>query len=247
MAHMFDVMSTITGQINILSDYYINPSKSSIRKLPSIPEFVYAAIDRYISRHEEIIYNRDRSIDAKICILSDTNDVFNPVYLTVITNITEPIIDKISIHVNHKDQSGAGIGYLLGIPKYAFSSDADAVNSSELLRKIYFGILALDPNMEYKPTPGILRVMNSKKIDIKSYDIQMIYIALCFMNVVMGNWFGKGTKDIEEYTLSSFTPEEMPEAIRNKTIKILNKFGSSNGNIRDSIEKGDLLKMIVED
>ena len=57
MAHIFHVMSTITGQINILSDYYNNPSKSSIRKSPSIPEFVYASIDRYISRHEEIIYD----------------------------------------------------------------------------------------------------------------------------------------------------------------------------------------------
>ncbi len=246
MAHIFYVMSTITGQINILTDYYNNPSKSSIRKLPSIPEFVYASIDRYISRHEEIIYDRNKSIDAKICILSDTEDIFNPVYVTVVSNITEPIIDKVSIHVNHKDQYGVGIGYILGIPKYAFSQDADAVNSSELLRKIYFGLLALDSNMEYKPTPGILRVAKSKKINIKSYDIQMIYLALCFMNIVMGNWFGKD-KGVEEYTLSSFTPEEMPEEIRNKAISILSKIGTSIGNIRDSIENGTLLKMIVEE
>lgn len=247
MAHMFHVMSTITGQINILSDYYNNPSKSSIRKSPSIPEFVYASIDRYVARHEEVVYDKNKPIDIKICILSDTEDVFNPIYVTVVNNITEPIIDKVSIYVNHKDQTGIGIGYILGIPRLAFSRDTDAVTSSECLRKIYFGILSLDSNMEYKPSIGILRVAKSKKIDIKSYDIQMIYAALCFMNIVMCNWFGKD-KDVEEFTLSSFESEEMPEEIRNKAISILNKFGSNGvGNVRDSIEKGELIKMIVED
>ena len=75
----------------------------------------------------------------------------------------------------------------------------------------------------------------------------MNYSALCFMNVIMKNWFGNNAKDIEEYTLCSFDNNELPEKDRKKVIDIVNKFGISISTVRDSIEKGTLMKAISEE
>lgn len=247
MAHIFDVMSTITGQINILSDYYSSPGKFSIRKSPTVPDFVVYSVERYIKRHSEIIYDKNKPVNTELNILSDTGDAFNPVYITIISNITEPIIDKVSIHVNHKDQSGPGVAILLGIPKCSFDPDLDVITSSEILKNIYFGILVLDSNMDYKPSIGLLRVINDPRIEVYSYNIQMIYVALCCMNIVMRKWFGNNTKDIEEYTLSSFEEKEMPKNIRDKAISILSEFAINIGSVRESIEKGTLMELAIKE
>ena len=247
MAHIFDVMSTITGQINILSEYYSSPGKSTIRKCPTVPKFVTYSIDRYLKRHQEIVNDKNKPVNVEPCILSDTGDPFNPVYIAVVSNITVPIVDKVSIHVDHKDHSGPGICILLGIPKYSFDPDLDVVASSELLREIYFNILALDPVMDYKPSIKILKVADDPRIDINTYNIQMICVALCCMNIVMKKWFGSNTKGIEEYTLSSFEESELPNEIRMKVIEILSKFGTGIGLVRESIENGTMLEMITKD
>ena len=247
MAHIFEIMSIVTSQINILTDYYGSSGRNSIRKLPTIPEHIYAAIDRYLMRHEDIIYDKNLPISTKVCTSTNCEDVFTNIYVCVINNITKPIIDKMTIYVDHKDQRGPGIGIFVGIPKIAFNQDYNAPDSSQLLRDIYTGLLELDVDMQFKPSIHVIRVANDKRIDIHSYDIQMNYSALCFMNVIMKNWFGNNAKDIEEYTLCSFDNNELPEKKKKKVIDIVNKFGISISTVRDSIEKGTLMKAISEE
>ena len=249
MAHIFEIMSIVTAQITILSDYYNNPGKSNIRKLPEVPKFIYSSIDRYLLRHyDEIVYDKNKPITTKICLTSDTENVFNPVYISVINNVTKPIIDKISIHVDNKEKRGPGICIFVGIPRLAFNENFNADLSSQLLREVYFGLLGLDDALQYKPGIEIIRVANDKRIDIYSYDIQMNYVALLCMNIIMKNWFEYNkTSNVEDLTLCSFTNEELPEKVRNNIIQALIKFGTNISSVRDSIEKGTLMEFISKE
>ena len=248
MAHMFDILSNITGQINLLTDYYYFRKIKTIRKLPEIPDFIYTVINRYLLKNNNIICSTDKQINVELCIVTDAGDAFSPVYIAVVNNISLPILDKIVVQVDHKDDYGLGNGIILCIPKITFADEADVDSLIPILKGIYFGILEFDSNMTYKPSDGMLRVANNPNININSYDLEMIYTAICCMNIIMRKWYN-ANKDIkvEDLTMYAFCDSNiLLDDDKNKIKTIISKFGTTIGDLRDALVNGKLLKAIIE-
>lgn len=247
MANIFDVMSTINGQLNLLIDYYDRRSKSSIRRLPDVPTFVVNSIDRHIRTYEHVIYDKTESVVPELCLMSDTGDTFNPVYICVTSNINYPIIDKVSIYASHKDESGMGIGYVLAVPKIIFIEDYVSVyDLSDVFMRIYFGILSLDPEMIHKPSIGLIKFSTDPRLSINSYELEMAYVAIGCANINMKKWIGSSVKNIEESTLEAFSDDSnLDQDLKEKICSVIKKYASNIGNLRDGLTSGDMLGDII--
>lgn len=241
MAHIFDVISTVNGQLNILSKYY-NEHTNVIRSLPNIPNFILGSLKRLICTScANAVIDDNQEIVINIAVMADTGDQFNPVYVCVVSNINKPIIDKVPIVFNRGNVTGPGLAYIVYIPKSTFEDSTDIADVSTILRYTYFGLISIDPNMTYDANPKILNIIDGNAF-IYSYDIAMIIVAISAMHINLRSWFSsKGSILPGKYALEAFTDDEISQSVKDAIAPIIEKYGISIGNLRDSIENGNLL------
>jgi len=248
MAHIFDLMSTVCGQINVLSDYYSGVDGVSIRNLPHLPNFIVVSVNRAEDTMPWIVKDPKEVSNIDIVTILDTGDPFTPIYMCVADNITQAIVDKVPIMVNYKGNKGPGVGYVIVVPKMVFGTDIDVEETAKLFKNLYFTLLDLDPNMQFKAEPAILRLYNSQKIRIYTYDLTMILVALGMANINMRSLFvmEEDRRPIDSfYTLSAFTPEEMPDDVRSSIYYILDEFCTDMDKLRDSVGSGKMLRTLL--
>lgn len=247
MAHIFDVISTVNGQLNILSKYY-NEHSNLIRSLPNIPNFILGSLKRLICTScADLVIDDNEEIVINVAVMADTGDPFNPVYICVVSNINKPIIDKVPIVFNRGNVTGPGLAYIVYVPKVTFDDATDIADVSTILRHIYFGLISVDPYMTYDANPKILNIIDGNSF-IYSYDIAMLIVAISAMHINLRSWFGswfgfsnKGSVLPAKYTLEAFSDEEISQPVKDAITPIIEKYGISIGNLRDSIENGNLL------
>ena len=173
--------------------------------------------------------------------MADTGDPFNPVYICVVSNINKPIIDKVPIVFNRGNVTGPGLAYIVYVPKVTFDDATDIADVSTILRHIYFGLISVDPYMTYDANPKILNIIDGNSF-IYSYDIAMLIVAISAMHINLRSWFGsKGSALPAKYALEAFSDEEISQPVKDAITPVIEKYGISIGNLRDSIENGNLL------
>jgi hypothetical protein len=246
MAHIFDVISTVNGQLNILSKYY-NEHSNLIRSLPNIPNFILGSLKRLICTScADSVIDDNEEIVINVAVMADTGDQFNPVYICVVSNIKAPIIDKVPIIFNRGNVTGPGIAYIVYVPKLLFDEDVDIADISIILRKIYFGLISYDSNMTFSANPKLLNIIDGNTF-IDSYDISMIMIAISAMHINLRSWFGsKGSALPATYALEAFKDDEISPKIKDAIIPVIENYGISIGNLRDSIDNGNLIVDVWE-
>lgn len=246
MAHIFDVLSTINGQLNILSKDYDGRGKA--RHLNNAPEFMLMAINRAIDSNPDIMIDKDHNATIEKPILGATGDHYNPVYIAVVGNINSPVVDKVPIMVDYKDAHGPGTAYIIGIPKILFSADSD--KAAELLRKIYLPVLDMDKEMQYSASPSILIIQDKPGVDIKTYDLTMILVALACIHINLRNWYvetdnGKPVDPSAMLVAFSEFDQYKADDAKNGVFRALTKYGKNINDIRDAVGNGKLVKLFL--
>ena len=185
MAHIFDVMSTINGQLNILAKDYSGRGKA--HRLNAAPDFVTMVINRAVDIFPDLLKDPEKNVTIEKPTLGSTGDHFNPVYMAVVTNLTMPIVDKVPFMVHYKDAHGPGTAYVVVVPKDMFGEETDAVDVGFMLKKIYLGILNMDPEMDYSANTGIIVLHNNSQANVSTYDLTMMLVAVACININLRN------------------------------------------------------------
>lgn len=236
MAHIFDVMSTICGNLNSIYNQY-DGKGSFVNKLPNVPNIVMVCANRALDSNSNIA-TIDFTIRAK------TGDPFSQVYLSIAEGIDNPVVDKVPFKYTDvkPENDGVGLAYIIIVPRKIFDENTTINEIARILKDIYFEILNFDHDMKYKAEPAILALADSDKVKIPTYDVMMIYIALGFANINLRSWYTMDGRNPvgPEYTLQAFTEKELPEKYRNKIIKVLKTHATKIGILRDSLS-GNLL------
>ena len=145
MAHIFDVMGTVNGNLNLIFNHY-QDKKVTLRTI-SAPDFLIVAICRAIDTKDPnyILIDPDAG-DPEIVItmIGSTGDDFNPAYIAVAKNLKHPIIDRVPVMINHNDISGPGVAYIVIVPEALFENDTTIEESAKCLKELYFGLLEFD-------------------------------------------------------------------------------------------------------
>lgn len=245
MAHIFEIMATTNGQLNNIFNYY-NKISNSIRKLPNIPTFLVVSVNRAIDNQPDIKTDENKAPEIDCVIKANTGDVFNPVYICVVDYIEKPVIDKVPIMVNQRDVSGPGLAYVVLLPMKIFD-DASFEEVAVTLKDLYFSILDLDSNMQFKAEPAIIKFSESTQIRVTTYDITMIYAALGCAYINLKSWFQTedGSPLESSHILNTFTDKELPEYYKKTVSASLDKYCKNIGTLRDSIGSGNLLKNVL--
>lgn len=254
MAHIFDVMVALNGQMNVLSKKYID-KRGTVRTIDP-PKFLNVAISRAIDKlvveyGKEAVFT-DPENDSPIIDLTslvDTGDNFNPLYVCVAENVKIPVIDKIPVIINHKDQTGPGVGIIVLLPLQIFDYDATIEYNAKILLDIYFAIANLDPNITYKLCRKVVKYSEHPKVPVPTYDLTMLYVALGCTYVNLRTWYKNNNKPIAaSYIKDAFDPEdEIPENVINDIATTLDINAKSVGTLRDSVATGDLLLYALYD
>lgn len=243
MAHIFDVMSTINGQLNILAKDYSGRGKA--HRLNAAPDFVTMVINRAVDIFPDLLKDPEKNVTIEKPTLGSTGDHFNPVYMAVVTNLTMPIVDKVPFMVNYKDAHGPGTAYVVVVPKDMFGEETDAVDVGFMLKKIYLGILNMDPEMDYSANTGIIVLHNNSQANVSTYDLTMMLVAVACININLRNWFAENGKPLEPvYTVSAFPEIEIRE-IKDSLIRVCDKHGKSISELRDAVANGNLVKVFM--
>lgn len=246
MAHIFDVLSTINGQLNILSKDYDGQGRA--RHLNNAPEFMLMAINRAIDCNPDIMIDSDANATIEKPVLGTTGDHYNPVYIAVVGNINTPVVDKVPIMVNYKDAHGPGTAYIIGVPKILFSSDSDG--AAALLRKIYLDVLSMDKEMEYSASPSILIIQDKPDINVKTYDLTMMLVAMACIHINLRNWYVDTDtgKPVDPTVMLDAFPEfdqYKADEVKNGVFRTLTKYGKNINEIRDAVGNGKLVKLFL--
>lgn len=250
MAHIFDVMVALNGQMNVLSNHYLE-KRGSVRTIEP-PKFLNVAISRAIeNRPKEEVFT-DPENDSPIINLTsmvDTGDNFNPLYVCVAENIKIPIIDKIPVIINHKDQSGPGVAIVVVLPMEIFGYSTPVEYNAKMLFKIYSQLANMDPNNKYKIDASIIRYSENSKIPVPTYDLTMAYVALGCVYINLRTWYKTNNKKpiSASYIADAFEEGEMDEDTLSNITTTLNRNAKTVGTLRDSVATGDLLLYALYD
>ena len=247
MAHIFDVLSTINGQLNILAKDYMGQGKA--RHLNCAPDFVLMSINRAIDVNKELLIDSDKNASVEKPVLGSTGDHFNPVYLVVVSNIRSPIIDKVPVIVNYKEAHGPGTAYIVGVPKLLFEADTDDEMAAKILRDIYFPVLDMDKEMEFKASPATLIIHDQAGVNIKTYDLTMVLVAIGCIYVNLRNWYVTDSgKPISPSHLFEAFPEfdqYKAESVKEGIVLAFEKHGKNINEIRDAVASGKLVRVFM--
>lgn len=247
MAHIFDVMSTVNGQLNILAKDYAGQGPT--RHLNNVPDFVIMAVNRAIDTNTSLLIESEKNASIEKPILGSTGDHYSPVYLGVVNNISTPIVDKVPIMANYKDAHGPGTAYIVGVPKKLFDPETTAEEVSTILRNIYFPLLNMDKEMEYAASPATLIIHNKPGVNIKTYDLTMTLVAIGCMYVNVRNWFVTDTGSPVDATLilPAFPEFEKYNAksVEDGIVRTLGKYGKNINDLRDAVANGKLVRVFM--
>nr|DAK74549.1 MAG TPA: hypothetical protein [Caudoviricetes sp.] len=234
MAHVFDVMASLTGQLNVLTGHYCN--NTMLNGMDTIPTFIAVALDRN-KRFTDL--KDDEDLDISSAIISNTHDIFNPLYVVTVINIKEPMVLKLPTNVVKGDQSGPAIATLVVLPRLIFDEDTDVKVIADILKKVYFGVLNTDPNMSFEVTDMMLSVgnKNDNKLFIPTYDLTMLYVVYGFIYIYIKNYFNASSDDIVNIILG----EDYDEASRSNLSCTLQKNASSISSLREAFGYGTIL------
>lgn len=187
MIHPFEIMNKVSNRIEILLKDYTGETMA--RSISKAPEFIAVCINRAIDIDSSIMIDPDEKIHINkptVEVVNDDN--FSPIYIAIATNINKPIIDKTAVSIDFKKSHGAGIATIVVLPETIFTTNKDV--AIVYIMDIFFKILNLDTEMEYKASPSILKFAESTKINISMYDITMMLAASCFVKYVCSVLFG---------------------------------------------------------
>ena len=243
MAHIFDVMGTVNGNLNLIFNHY-QDKKVTLRTI-SAPDFLIVAICRAIDTKDPnyILIDPDAG-DPEIVItmIGSTGDDFNPAYIAVAKNLKHPIIDRVPVMINHNDISGPGVAYIVIVPEALFENDTTIEESAKCLKELYFGLLEFDPIMKFKVDAAMIRYSENTKYPVPTYDLMMAYIALGCININLKSWYRETNKPISsKYTLLAFNEGELDEGTSKNIIYTLEKHAIRISSLRDSLGDGSLL------
>lgn len=245
MAHIFDVLSTINGQLNIIAKDFSGQGKA--RHLNQSPDFLVMSVNRAIETVDGLLEDPEANASIEKPTLGSTGDPYSPVYMAVVGNINEPIIDKVPVMVNYKEAHGPGTAYIVGIPKKLFMSDTSTEESAKILRNIYLPILSLDKEMEYSASPAIILLHNDNRVNISTYDLTMMLVAIGCINVNMRNWFvtDSGRSVDFSYTLAGFPEFDDHDDIKDGLTRVYNSYGRNINDLRDAVGNGKLVRTFM--
>lgn len=243
MAHIFDVMGTVNGNLNLIFNHY-QDKKITLRTI-NPPDFLVVAICRAIDTKDPkyILINPNAgNPEITKTIIASSGDDFNPTYVAVAKNLKHPIIDRVPVMVNHNDNYGPGVAYIVIVPEKLFDEKETVADSAKCLKEIYFGLLSFDPIMKFKADATMLRYSENTKCPVPTYDLMMAYIALGCININLRSWYKENNKPLSaEYTLLAFNEGELDEGTSKNIVFTLEKHASRISSLRDSIGDGSLL------
>lgn len=243
MAHIIDAMTSINGHLNMIAKWYDDKSSNVLRDIQT-PSFVEVAVDRMVELHPSCIIDSNKDIEIYKTVLSDTGDPFNPIYITILNNCNTVLVDKVPLYINKGSNLGSGVGYIVAVPDMMFRDNTDILTCVELLNNLYFKLLELDSNMKYAPGIELIKHSKNEKLNLSTYDLEMIYIALGCSYVNLRAWFttmyGKNNIDAS-YVLSIYDEKDIPENLKKGIIDTINKHCNMIGNLKDSIGNGSLI------
>lgn len=243
----FSIMSAINGQLNLFAKFY-DGTNSSIRSLSRVPNFVLVSINRATAIYQDILEIPDKDPIIDIVALTDSGDRKLPLYVCTIDNFMYPFVDKVPVMVN--DEAGLpspSIGYVIGIPKKIYKITTPIEDVAITLKQLYFRLLDLDPNMFYRAEPELIRLYNSPKAKVPTYDITMILVAIAMVNINLRSWFVNsfGEKLDSVYAVDSLTDNELPPKFKTSVREVINKYGKTMDTLVDSVASGILLKDLL--
>lgn len=245
--NILDMMSISYRQLVNLNSAYNENGKT--RVIPKVPDFIMCAINRNVAYNTGILVNAEEgiTIDKPIKFnIDNSNDVL---YICVLTNTKEPIIDSVPIYSSTKDSSGFGTGYILCIPDLLFESD-DYKAAINILKKIYFGILEFDNAIKFKPSAAVVRLHESKKVFVDSYSLMTCMVAILFIILNAKSWFYDAESDVEgakigvKKILDSFSEKELNEDTKERLIRVFNSYNSFD-DIKNGIANGRLMNLFM--
>jgi hypothetical protein len=231
MVHVFEIMSSFTGFLNVLHSHYTN---NGVIRTIDCPVSVSIAIGR---ANKEITGSEDEDVEISVISMVDTHDSFSPLYVAVADNGKSYYIEKIPMMVNKSDESGPGVGLLVVVPKVLFNNDFDVSKTLEILKEIYFDIANLDNDLEYEINNDMIFAgVNGDDNSVPIYDLTLALVCIGCIYSNAKSWFSGSTRDIIDLILG----DRFPDA--NKSIaSSIDKHCSKIGMIRDSISDGSLL------
>ena len=244
MAHIFDVLSTVNGQLNIIAKDYEGQGKA--HHLNQSPDFMVMAVNRAIDTTPDLLEDPSKNASMEKPTLGSTGDHYNPVYISVVDNITKPIVDKVPVMVNYKDAHGPGTAFIIGVPKKLFMTTTGTEEAATILRDIYLSVLDLDKEMEYSASPAIVMLHDDKRVKIKTYDLTMMLVAIGCINVNLRNWFVTDTgKPVDpSFAIAAF-PEFKSQKVVDGLMRIYEKHGKNINELRDAVANGKLVRLFM--
>lgn len=244
MTHIINVMSTINGQLNTISNWYQNNKTNSLRNLPNIPNFLFVSTDRSIDFNPDNKIDPEKEVDIYKAILSDTGDNFNPVYICITTNIAHVMVDTVPIYVSKNTDVGPGTAFVVNIPEILFMSDCYIDYCASELVNLYFTLLSYDKDMKYKPDGYIIKFSKDDRLKVPTYDLEMIIVALGYANINLLNWFGTTSDTSIDVILNieQLIDAEISEDMKKGIAETLKKHASNKiSSLKDSIANGSLI------
>ncbi len=234
MAHIFDVMGSLSGQLNVLTGHYCN--NLLLNCIESVPTFIAITLDRN-KRFTTLTGGEDIEIDS--IVISNTHDLFNPLYIVTATNIKSPTVLKAPTIVTKNDKTGPAIAYIVVIPKFIFKESTDIKDIIDVLKKMYFDLVNLDQNMTFKVTDTMLKLgnNNSEELFVPTYDLTMLYVAYGFIHIYIKNYFEASSLEIVNLILG----EDYDETARSNLSDTLEKNCGNLSSLREAFGYGTLL------
>ena len=193
MAHVFDIMGSLSGQLNVLTGHYCN--RDLLNSIESVPTFIAVTLDRN-KRFTTLTDGDDIEIDS--IVISNTHDIFNPLYIVTASNIKSPIVLKAATIVTKNDKTGPAVAYIVVIPKFIFNESTDIKDIIGVLKKMYFDLLNTDTNMSFKASDKMLEIgnNNNNELFVPTYDLTMLYVVYGFIHIYIKNYFEASSLEI---------------------------------------------------
>lgn len=235
MAHVFDVMASLSGQLNVLTGHYCN--NTMLNCIESVPTFIAVTLDRN-KRFTKLMDGED--IEIASIIISNTHDIFNPLYIVTAINIETPMVLKAPTVVTKGEKTGPAIATIVVLPKLIFKESTDIKDIVKILKETYFELLNTDPNMKYKASDNMLKVGNDNDSDIlfvPTYDLTMLYVVYGFIHIYIKNYFEATSSEIVDIILG----EDYDNATKRSLSDTLEKNGGSLSSLREAFGWGSLL------
>ena len=235
MAHVFDVMASLSGQLNVLTGHYCN--NTMLNCIESVPTFIAVTLDRN-KRFTKLMDGED--IEIASIVISNTHDIFNPLYIVTATNVETPMVLKAPTVVTKGDKTGPAIATVVVLPKLIFNESTDIKDIVKILKETYFGLLNTDPNIKYKASDTMLQLGNDNDHDVvfvPTYDLTMLYAVYGFIHIYIKNYFEATSSEIVNIILGEDYDSNSKRALSDT----LEKTCGSLSSLREAFGLGTLL------